>query len=172
MIWIALIFCQTLGVWKKCHENLKIETTKFDIFQDLLYWQLSWNTEFLCTVRWAWIKQTSKKHEKYYHSIKVGTLEGQNPLCLKSYKIRTPMKIFKKPIFKVKWRGFSGIRTHEPRIARAVLYHCSILHKGIRVQKILVMSWIWGLWVQIPLTPHHFTLKIGFLKIFIGILIL
>ena len=57
-----------------------------------------------------------KKHEKYYHSIKVCTLGGHNPLCLKSYKIRTPMKIFNKPIFKVKCRGFSGIRTHKPHI--------------------------------------------------------
>ena len=29
-----------------------------------------------------------KKHEKYYHSIKVGTLGGHNPLCLKSYKFK------------------------------------------------------------------------------------
>ena len=57
----------------------------------------------ILTVRWAEIKWTSKKHEKYYHSIKVCTLGGHNPLCLKSYKIRTPMKIFKKPNFKMKW---------------------------------------------------------------------
>ena len=43
-----------------------------------------------------------KKHEKYCHSIKVGTLGGHNPLCLKSYKVRTPTKIFKKPNFKMK----------------------------------------------------------------------
>ena len=35
-----------------------------------------------------------KKHEKYCHSIKAGTLGGHNPLCLKSYKIRYPMKNF------------------------------------------------------------------------------
>ena len=29
-----------------------------------------------------------KKHEKYYHSIIVGTIGGHNPLCLKSNKIR------------------------------------------------------------------------------------
>ena len=29
-----------------------------------------------------------KKHGKEHHSIKVGTIGGYNPLCLKSYKIR------------------------------------------------------------------------------------
>ena len=48
------------------------------------------------------VEHKSNKHEKYYHSIKVGTLGGHNPLCSKSYKIRTPMKNFEKPNFKMK----------------------------------------------------------------------
>ena len=52
---------------------------------------------------WAKIKWTSKKHEKYCHTFKVGTLGGHIPLCLKFYKIRTTMKNFKNPNFKMKW---------------------------------------------------------------------
>ena len=85
---------------------------------------------YCATVHWAEIKWTSKKHEKYYHSIKVGTLGGHNPLCLKSYKIRTPMKNFKKPNFSMKLSGFSEIRTRDPRFTRAILYHCTIFTKG------------------------------------------
>ena len=68
---------------------------------ELLCSKLVFNVDY--TVRWAEIKWTSKKHEKYYHSIEVGTLWVHNPLCLKSYKIRTPMKNFKKPNFKINW---------------------------------------------------------------------
>merc|ERR1711923_514509 len=70
------------------------------------------------------------KCEKYCHSIKVGTLGGHNPLCLKSYKIRTPMKNFKKPNFNMKLSGFSEIRTHDPRFTIAILYHRTIFTKG------------------------------------------
>ena len=38
-----------------------------------------------------------KKHGKDHCSIKVGTLGSHNPRCLKSYKIRHPMKNFKNP---------------------------------------------------------------------------
>ena len=66
----------------------------------LIFFQ-NWNN--LDTVRWAKIKWTSKRHGKYHHKIKVGILEDHNPLCPKSYIIRTPMKNLKKPNFKMKW---------------------------------------------------------------------
>ena len=40
-----------------------------------------------------------QKHEKYYHSIKAGTLGGHNPPCLKSYKIRYSIKHFENQKF-------------------------------------------------------------------------
>ena len=49
-----------------------------------------------------------KEHGKGHQSIKLGTLGGHNPLCLKSYKIRYPMKNFKHPklpsFFLLKWK--------------------------------------------------------------------
>ena len=48
------------------------------------------------------IPNKHKKHGRDHSSVKVGTLGGHNPLCLKSYKIRIPMKNFKKPNFKMK----------------------------------------------------------------------
>ena len=99
---------------------------EFELMGSMPLWK---NGTTYLTVRPAEIKWTSKKHEKYYHSIKVGTLGGHNPLCLKSYKIRTPMKNFKKPNFSMKLSGFSAFRTHDPRFTRAILYYCTIFTK-------------------------------------------
>ena len=43
-----------------------------------------------------------KKHEKYYHSTKAGTLWSHNPLYLKSYKIRYLLVVIEIGIWK--WR--------------------------------------------------------------------